>query len=457
MQRNHIFSIVMWALFLSITVVSAARAEGILAVQVGEHDIYLSHNYENRRGEVKSNTTLVKKVIEVPDDFATIQAAINNANNGDVIQVRPKIYLENVVVNKTISLIGDDHDTTIIEGAGTVILVTADNVIISDFTVRNGAIGVRLDSSWNITVNDNNINNNEDGIHLFSSQNCLISKNNASNNDHRGIFLNDSLNCTVSQNIVNHNGWYGINLNSSRNCIVDGNNAENNYWDGIGLYLSENCVIHGNNLKNTTWYGIWLDSSNNTIIYHNNFLHNYFQVSSVASSNKWDDDWEGNYWSDYAEQDPTEDGIGDTPYTIDENNTDNHPLMGEFLSFDIMGLEKTYYITTVSNCTISNFNLASGQISFYVTGLNETTGFCRISIPTALLNSPYNVTVNGGKPLTFKELPISNDTLSYLYFTYSPTAHQIFIVPEFPSLFWLIILVNSLALIIWRLRIKNRL
>ena len=450
MQGKHAFSIVMWVLFLSVIAVNAREAEKIAVASEEEHGTYQGYNYEDRIGEIKSS-----RVIEVPDDFATIQTAINNASVGDIIQVKPKIYFESIVVNKTVSLIGDDRDTTIIDGTGTVVLVTADNVIISGFTVRNGAIGIWLDSSWNTTVTDNNVNKNDDGIHLFSSQNCLISKNNSSNNHQRGIFLNSSLNCTVSRNIARYNGWYGINLNSSRNCIVDGNEAESNNWDGIGLYLSENCVIHGNNVKNTTWYGTWLDSSNNNIIYHNNFLHNYIQASSVTSSNIWDNNLEGNYWSDYAEQDPTEDGIGETPYTIDENNTDNYPLMGQFSSFDIMGLEKTYCITTVSNCTISNFNLASGQISFYVTGLNETTGFCRISISTALLNSPYNVTVNGGKPLTFEELPISNDTLVYLYFTYPPTTHQIFIVPEFPSVFWLIIVMNSVALVTWRLRVKN--
>jgi len=43
----------------------------------------------------------------------------------------------------------------------------------------------------------------------------------------------------------------------------------------------------------------------------------------------WDDGYPsgGNYWSDYAGVDADGDGIGDTPYVIDENNTDRYPLI----------------------------------------------------------------------------------------------------------------------------------
>jgi nitrous oxidase accessory protein NosD len=52
---------------------------------------------------VKSNP----RTITVPDDCPTIQDAVRVANSGDTVYVRSGVYFENVVVDKSISLIGE--------------------------------------------------------------------------------------------------------------------------------------------------------------------------------------------------------------------------------------------------------------------------------------------------------------------------------------------------------------
>ena len=88
--------------------------------------------------------------------------------------------------------------------------------------------------------------------------------------------------------------------------------------------------ISGNNIANNQ-YGIYCWGSSNNVIYHNNFIDNSQQVYfwEAGYANVWDDGYPsgGNYWSDYAGVDADGDGIGDTPYVIDENNTDRYPLM----------------------------------------------------------------------------------------------------------------------------------
>jgi len=89
--------------------------------------------------------------IIVPDDYPTIQEALNHANAGDTVFVRNGTYYEHVCMNKTVSIVGQDKITTIIDGnhTGTVVTVTADNVNISGFTVQNGEAGLKLDGDCN--------------------------------------------------------------------------------------------------------------------------------------------------------------------------------------------------------------------------------------------------------------------------------------------------------------------
>ena len=60
------------------------------------------------------------RTIVVPTDYSSIQEAINAATDGDTVFVKRGTYDETLVLNKTISLIGEDRDTTIIEAQVTI-------------------------------------------------------------------------------------------------------------------------------------------------------------------------------------------------------------------------------------------------------------------------------------------------------------------------------------------------
>jgi parallel beta-helix repeat protein len=120
---------------------------------------------------------------------------------------------------------------------------------------------------------------------------------------------------------------------------MTGNNIEQNVVSGIWIDRgSSNDDIVGNNIQQNSAYGVWLSSSSNNNIYHNNFVNNTEQVYTTYDSvNNWDEGYPaaGNYWSDYTGQDlysgpfqneTSKDGVGDTPYVIDQNNVDHYPL-----------------------------------------------------------------------------------------------------------------------------------
>ena len=73
-----------------------------------------------------------------PGNYTTIQDAMNASSAGDTIYVYSGIYFEHVPVNKTLSLVGEDKNTTIVDGGGNgnVVKVTADWVNITGFSVR---------------------------------------------------------------------------------------------------------------------------------------------------------------------------------------------------------------------------------------------------------------------------------------------------------------------------------
>jgi parallel beta-helix repeat protein len=94
--------------------------------------------------------------ITVPDDYATIQGAIDAASDGDTINVRTGIYYEHLIVNKTLTLVGENRDNTIIDGSyyGTVVEVTADDVSLSRLKIQHGEVG--SDITGNRTVISSN-------------------------------------------------------------------------------------------------------------------------------------------------------------------------------------------------------------------------------------------------------------------------------------------------------------
>jgi parallel beta-helix repeat protein len=212
----------------------------------------------------------------------------------------------------------------------------------------------------------------------------------------------------------------------------------NNSEEGIGLYRSSrNNVVSGNNVINNS-YGIWFYQSYGNWIYNNNFIDNIPQVYPSFANNLWNTSYPsgGNYWSrNYGgtdvyrgvyQNETGSDGIGDTPYV-----QDNYPLMGRFTEFNATSEHK---IHTICNSTISELQYSGTAISFDVAGENSTTGFCRITIPTSLMNGTYRVFVNGTEILPAPEpLPCSNSTHSYLYFTYNHSAKEVVIIPESPS------------------------
>ena len=76
-----------------------------------------------------------------PGNYTHIQDAIDNATNGDTVYVYNGVYLENVVINKSLNIVGQNKTTTIIDGGlnDDVISISADWVSIRELTIKNSS------------------------------------------------------------------------------------------------------------------------------------------------------------------------------------------------------------------------------------------------------------------------------------------------------------------------------
>ena len=244
-------------------------------------------------------------------NYTSIQAAINNASDGDTIYVHSGIYYENVIIDKSIMLAGENKNTTIIDGGGSssVVKIVVDHVNISGFTIQNsgselGDAGISVGSNYNTISENNIINNNYHGIYLLyspywgdedhivvhSSENNMISRNTVAENKKSGIFIVEGYNSTITCNTLANNTNDGISLTysfnniisenkitnskiavsleekSSGNTIIQNNIINSNY--GIKLSRSFNNIVNGNAIKNSE-YGIYLLSSSDELISEN--------------------------------------------------------------------------------------------------------------------------------------------------------------------------------------------
>ena len=279
------------------------------------------------------NVELVKadsKTIIVPTDYLTIQDAIDNAVEGDTIYVKKGVYVENPVVNKTVSLVGEDRDATVIDvTAG--LKVESNRVTITGFTIYDGWRGISL-SGNQCKISGNKITNATNGIVLFGCENSITGN----------IFLSIGLSSAIQLNFANRNL---VNKNYIDSCIEgiqiwqSSNNNTITENTIIGCqdhairfqYSNDNKVI-GNNITRSGC-GTSIYGSNWNVISYNNYVDNAFQFSTNEDyylsfgNNASINTIERNYWSDYNGIDANDDGTGDVPYVIDEKNKDNYPYM----------------------------------------------------------------------------------------------------------------------------------
>jgi len=400
--------------------------------------------------------------------YSSLQQALDNATAGDTIYVSTGLYAEQLSVEKSISLEGENASTTVINFFATVLNISADDVSVSDFTIRYsgcacfGYCSVNVTDSQNTNITNNEIVSDQFGIQVHNVSRAIIAHNKVTHTGDsaisvlassrvsvvgntvtasNGIYLDNSSESVIQENTISCSRGAGIMTYQSHENTFSGNDISVNMSSVISLSESDNNTFFGNNVSSYSPNGLFFWQSSNNSIFHNNFLGNSCQLLSYRSSTDfWDDGLEGNYWNSYVEVDANLDGIGDTPFVLDSNNRDNYPLTGRFHSFRA---QANHDVSIVSDSAINEFEYLGPnrtiRLQISNATANQTVGFCRVIIPHTLID-PYqgsiSVVIDDGRtPVLFLNNTLhDNGTHRWIYFTYPLSTHEILIAPEFPVL-----------------------
>jgi nitrous oxidase accessory protein NosD len=209
--------------------------------------------------------------------------------------------------------------------------ITVKNVkVIEDPSAPNWAWGIMLDTTTNSIIANCTISNIRDSLGIWIQDFCtgnLIVGNNLTTVYRSAIAVWDRNNTITGNRIVACGN--AIDFSSTSDNLIFGNHIENNR---VGVHcFSQNSLPPG--LENLIYCNNFV---NNTMSFLNEavFIGDTGVLLVLAISNVWDNGTQGNYWGDYNGTDSEGDGIGDTPYFIDDhynlegaNDTDHYPLM----------------------------------------------------------------------------------------------------------------------------------
>jgi len=296
--------------------------------------------------KVQRADTAVTTIV-VPDDYSTIQKAVDAANPGDTIYIKSGLYVENITADKSLTFIGESRDEVIVATNETldqfIFDISDEEYTFSGITFLGHSFETAgIYGGYNTIVNCK---------FLFHFSGIYGGCDNVSNNvfvdNHRGMTLGGH--GKIVNNEFMSNGA-GIMI-SVTDAIIQENVFHKNYC-GIAYFelvqSSENHTV-SNNIFTFNDVGIDLeyDYERSAIVYHNDFVNNTIPAWHVYSHTTciWDAGYPtgGNYWSDYNESDffsgpyqnvTGSDGLGDVPYVVmgwpELNVTDNYPLMSPY-------------------------------------------------------------------------------------------------------------------------------
>lgn len=225
--------------------------------------------------------------VHVPDDYRTVQEAVNKAEPGDFVIVGDGEYPENVIVKKPVVLkSANGPSKSVIKAARetepTVKLKEVDGATVAGFTLTGSKkAGLALLKAYNSRIINNRADNNYNGVTLEYSDHNYLGDNTANSNISYGFYLFRSKKNRIEKNNANSNQDQGIFLSYSDNNVILNNNANINTWNGITLWDSHGNELVDNVTLRNAFGVVTVDSEDNEMT-GNTSLPNIFLILPIV-------------------------------------------------------------------------------------------------------------------------------------------------------------------------------
>jgi len=311
------------------------------------------------------------------ENYTSIQQAVNDSVDGDTILVNKGTYIENIDINKKLTVIsesGNPEDTIIqaLHPYDHVFHVTANNVTIKGFGLKNSSSGsgIYLDNvQYNIIAN-NHLQANGIGIHLWHASNNILINNTASDNSWSGIRLSPDDSELASNNTLINNAMVNNTYNfeiyvAYRNASMQNNIDTTNTVNGKPIYYLVNAsnITLNSTLNAGAIYCI--NCQNMTI--KDQILQNNSQ--SIALFNTSNSRFDSNILSNNA--------VGIILVNSDNNSGLNNIAINNMFGIAIVASTDNHLSNNVANSNINGFDVhesTNTELNNNIANFNKDNG-----------------------------------------------------------------------------------
>ena len=354
------------------------------------------------QGLANVTATLDNQTLSViPRVFSTIQAAVNDNSTSkeDIIEIEDGIYIENIVLNKGVTIVPVNKGNVIvvpldpskpvisISSGGSGSLIQDLNIYGRDMIGGRGAYGVFVDSANNCSITGDNISGSQFGIYFNNSVNSTISESNVTSNCN-GIYIFNSSSVTVSESVVSNNTGNGIYIDTSSSTEISKNTISNNILNGIYINNSLNSTISENNLLSNQLDGVYSNNSSATINFNRIIGNRAYGIENQGNNTI---DVTNNWWGSNNGPVASNDIVGIV-------NSSSWLVLGLTSSHDSSNSNSTSYSYVVTaDLSHDNSGNDTSPLGHVPDGIpvNFATNLGTITTPASTRNGKAVTTLNG--------------------------------------------------------------